>query len=106
MIKGLIHQVRLTYRLLRDPRVPLWAKVIPFLPLIYLLSPIDILPDFIPVIGQLDDLTLMIAGMRLFESMIPEYIAHEHRLAIEGAERPLEVVDSTAHQVGDRPRKR
>ncbi|MBE0691239.1 MAG: DUF1232 domain-containing protein [Anaerolineae bacterium] len=91
---------------MRDPRVPLWIKAIPLLPLIYLLSPIDILPDFIPVLGQLDDLTLMIAGMRLFEAMTPDYIAHEHRQAIEGAENPLEVVDSTAHQVGGRPRKR
>ncbi|MCC6614645.1 MAG: DUF1232 domain-containing protein [Anaerolineae bacterium] len=106
MIKGLIHQVRLTYRLLRDPRVPFWAKVIPFLPLVYLLSPIDFVPDFIPVLGQLDDLTLLIAGMRLFEAMIPDYIAQEHRMAIEGGERPLEVVDSTAHEVGERLRKR
>jgi len=106
MIKGLIHQVRLTYRLLRDPRVPFWAKAIPLLPLIYLLSPIDILPDFIPVLGQLDDLTLLVAGMRLFEAMTPEYITHEHRQAIEGAESPLEVVDSTARQVGGKPRKR
>ncbi|MCA9903008.1 MAG: DUF1232 domain-containing protein [Anaerolineae bacterium] len=106
MIKGLIHQIRLTYRLLRDPRVPLWVKAIPFLPLIYLVSPIDILPDFIPVIGQLDDLTLIVAGMRLFEAMAPEYIAHEHRQAIEGSERPLEVVESTARQPGDEKRKR
>ncbi|MCL4246774.1 MAG: DUF1232 domain-containing protein [Anaerolineae bacterium] len=106
MIKGLIHQIRLTYRLLRDPRVPLWVKAIPFLPLVYLLSPIDILPDFIPVIGQLDDLTLIVAGMRLFEAMTPEYIAHEHRQAIEGAERPLDVVESTARRSGDEARKR
>ncbi|MBI2918040.1 MAG: DUF1232 domain-containing protein [Chloroflexi bacterium] len=50
-------------RLLRDPRVPFVAKlVIPFVGL-YLLTPIDIIPDFIPIVGQLDDLLIAILGV-------------------------------------------
>ncbi len=102
MIKGLIQQVRLTYRLLRDPRVPLWAKAIPFLPLLYVISPLDFIPDFLPVIGQLDDLTLMILGMRLFEAVTPEYIAREHRDALARAEGPMEVVEGKGERISGR----
>lgn len=99
MIKGLIHQFRMTYRLLRDPRVPLWAKAIPFLPLIYVISPLDFLPDFLPIIGQLDDVTLVILGMRLFEAVTPEFITREHRDALNRGEAPLEVVEGKGKRI-------
>jgi uncharacterized membrane protein YkvA (DUF1232 family) len=83
MFKAFILQVRLTWRLLRDPRVPLWAKAIPMLPLVYVVSPIDVIPDIIPILGQLDDLTLIIAGMRAFEALVPEDIVLEHKRALE-----------------------
>jgi len=46
-------------RLLRDPRVPRRAKVMLVLAVPYLASPIDLIPDFVPVIGQLDDALLV-----------------------------------------------
>jgi len=46
-------------RLLRDPRVPRRAKVLLVLAVPYLASPIDLIPDFVPVIGQLDDALLV-----------------------------------------------
>jgi uncharacterized membrane protein YkvA (DUF1232 family) len=47
------------YYACRDPRMPLYAKVIAFCVIAYALSPVDIIPDFIPVIGYLDDLLII-----------------------------------------------
>ncbi len=95
MFKAILDQFRLTWRLLRDPRVPLYIKAIPFLPLIYVISPLDFLPDFIPVIGQLDDVTIMILGMRMMESLAPQHLVQEHRQAVERGEyaRSGDVID-------------
>jgi uncharacterized membrane protein YkvA (DUF1232 family) len=82
MIRAIVDQVWLTWKLLFDKRVPAWMKAVALAPLIYVISPIDIIPDFILGLGQLDDLGLVLAGMRLFESMVPEYIVQEHRAFI------------------------
>jgi uncharacterized membrane protein YkvA (DUF1232 family) len=79
MIQGLLNQVQLTWRLMFDPRVPAWQKAIVIIPILYVVSPFDFLPDFILGLGQLDDLTLIFAAMRLFESVVPEYIVQEYR---------------------------
>jgi uncharacterized membrane protein YkvA (DUF1232 family) len=94
MFRALFDQIRLTWRLIRDPRVPLWSKLIPLAGIAYILSPLDIIPDVLIVIGQLDDLGILIGAMRLFESVVPEYIVIEHRTIIERSHRPLEVVDA------------
>ena len=49
----------LVRRLLRDPRVPRWRKIALALVLVYLIIPVDLVPDFIPVAGQLDDAILV-----------------------------------------------
>ncbi len=87
MIRGTINEFILTWRLIRDPRVAFWAKIIPVAALLYVLSPLDFIPDFIIGIGQLDDLGIIFAGLRLFQAVIPAYITDEHRKAI-AAERP------------------
>lgn len=46
--------------LLKDPRVPLWIKTLPFLLAAYLALPIDLVPDFIPVLGFLDDVAMFL----------------------------------------------
>lgn len=78
----LLEQIQLTWSLLQDDRVSLWTKVIPVIVAIYVISPIDLIPD-IPVIGWLDDLAVLIGGLRLFESMIPDYIVQEHRARLD-----------------------
>lgn len=97
MLQGFITQLRLTWRLIRDPRVPLWAKVIPFITLGYILLPIDFIPDVLPIIGQIDDLGLLLAGMRLFEAVSPDDVVQQHRLELAG--KPLETVDAPAYRV-------
>lgn len=99
MIRTLIDQFMVTWRLVRDPRVPLWMKVIPFLGIAYVLSPLDIIPDFIIGIGQLDDLVVILATMRLFEGIVPAYLVQEHRLAISRRHKPLDTADAPKYRV-------
>ena len=56
-------KLRLAIALMRDSHIPLVVRAIPALLLLYLAMPIDIIPDFIPVIGQLDDLAVMAIGV-------------------------------------------
>lgn len=67
------------YLAYKDPRVPLRIKVIILLVIAYLLSPIDLIPDFIPVIGYLDDFLLITVGIPILLKMVPKEIMDEHR---------------------------
>lgn len=67
------------YLAIRDPRVPLLARIFAGCVVGYAFSPIDLIPDFIPVIGYLDDLILVPLGIRIAISMIPENIMVESR---------------------------
>lgn len=67
------------YLAYKDPRVPLRIKIIIFLVIAYLLSPIDLIPDFIPVIGYLDDFLLITVGIPILLKMVPKEIMDEHR---------------------------
>ncbi len=82
--QAILFQIRLTWRLLKDPRVPIWKKAIPFLGVLYVLSPIDLIPDMLIGLGQIDDLGLMLLSMRMFESSIPADILAQHRAVLEG----------------------
>jgi uncharacterized membrane protein YkvA (DUF1232 family) len=73
----------------RDPRVPWYAKALALVVAGYALSPIDLIPDFIPVLGYLDDVILVPAGILLVRRLIPAELFAEHRaLADRAAERP------------------
>src|SRR5690349_19513989 len=63
----------------RDPRVPWYAKVLAAVVAGYALSPIDLIPDFVPVVGYLDDLILVPVGMLVVIRLIPAEIMAEHR---------------------------
>jgi len=106
MLRAIIDQVLLTWRLIRDPRVPLWTKAIPFLGLAYVISPIDIIPDIIIGLGQLDDLGIILGSMRLFESVAPGYVVDEHRQAIARRHRPLEVIDLPKQRITRKSKNR
>lgn len=72
----------------RDPRTPLAAKVLAALVVAYALSPIDLIPDFIPVLGYLDDLILVPLGIWLVLRLIPEAVMADARARAAGMERP------------------
>ena len=63
----------------RDPRVPWYAKAIAAAVAAYALSPIDLIPDFIPVLGQIDDLILVPLGIWLVVKLIPAPIMADLR---------------------------
>lgn len=73
----------------RDPRTPLPAKLLAGAVAAYALSPIDLIPDFIPVLGLLDDLVIVPAGIWLTIKLIPaELMADFRARASDVAERP------------------
>jgi uncharacterized membrane protein YkvA (DUF1232 family) len=75
---------------MRDPRVPWYAKAVGACVVAYALSPIDLIPDFIPILGLLDDLVLVPLGLLLAVRLIPADILAEYRsAAAASAERPV-----------------
>jgi len=72
-------EVRALALAIRDPRVPRSARFVAVLVIAYALSPIDLIPDFIPVIGHLDDLLIVPLGVALVIRLIPAEVMAEHR---------------------------
>lgn len=78
------------YLAARDPRVPWYVKALALCVAGYALSPIDLIPDFIPVLGYLDDLLVVPLGVLTVVKLIPPAIMAEHRAtALVAAERPV-----------------
>ena len=75
-------QIRLVYYLLRDPEVPFYLKLLPFTAVVYLIFPFDLLTDFAPVIGQLDDITILLVGTKIFIELAPPHVVARHMEAI------------------------
>jgi uncharacterized membrane protein YkvA (DUF1232 family) len=78
IIKKTILQLRLVWRLIRDPRILWWFKLIPVGGALYLLFPLDLIMDFAPIIGQLDDAGIILGSLWLFVEMCPPDIVQEH----------------------------
>jgi uncharacterized membrane protein YkvA (DUF1232 family) len=83
---GVIDRLRLGWRLLRDPRIPAWPKwIVPAAAVIYTFSPIDALPDFIPLLGQLDDLSVIAVAVAVVTMLMrwsPQEVVDEHAVAL------------------------
>jgi uncharacterized membrane protein YkvA (DUF1232 family) len=67
------------YLACRDPRVGWPAKLLVAAIVAYALSPVDLIPDFVPVLGAVDDLLIVPLGIRLALKLIPRAIVDEHR---------------------------
>ena len=80
----------------RDRRTPLAAKLVAGAVAAYALSPIDLIPDFIPVLGYLDDLLLVPAGIWLAVRLIPAGLLEEFRTAAAARPRPTSLVGAIA----------
>ena len=70
-------QVYAMYLAYRHPRTPWYAKVLAFMVAAYALSPIDLIPDFIPVLGYLDDLLIVPLGAMLVIRLVPPDVMSE-----------------------------
>ena len=78
------------YLAARDPRVPWHAKALAIAVAAYALSPIDLIPDFIPVIGYIDDLIIVPLGICLVVRLIPDDVMAECRAKASAAgQRPI-----------------
>ena len=91
---SLAHRIRVeahaVWLAVRDSRTPLGARLFGLLIAAYALSPIDLIPDFIPVLGLVDDAVLIPLGVWLFEKMVPASLLAEHRAHAERAsDRPV-----------------
>lgn len=77
----------------RDPRTPWPVRLLALMIAAYAFSPIDLIPDFIPVLGYLDDLILLPLGILLVIRLTPETVIADSRAkAQEAAERPVSPV--------------
>ena len=75
----LISSIRLVWKLLTDSRVPFWIRIALPLALIYVISPIDILPDFIPVMGRVDDIIAIVAGIMILLKLAPKKVVNQYK---------------------------
>jgi len=74
--------VKLFSRLIKDPRVSASPKLIVAGILAYVILPTDLLPDFLIGVGQLDDLAVILGGLKLFLRLCPPEVVQEHLTAI------------------------
>jgi uncharacterized membrane protein YkvA (DUF1232 family) len=87
LVKRDVHAI---YRVARDPRVPWYAKALAFCVAGYALSPIDLIPDFVPILGYMDDVIIVPLGILIVVKLIPPEIMAEHRaLAAAAQDRPM-----------------
>ncbi len=100
-IRGLLRQVQLVWFLLRDRRVPIWLKVIPFLSLAYLAIPADVVPDVLVGLGQLDDVAVIALGCRLFLEFSPPAVVQEYLDDMIASAAGWKVVEGEAESVDD-----
>ncbi len=78
LVRRLPMYIRLIWALLRDRRVPVAQKLILAGIVGYLVLPIDLIPDFVPVLGQLDDIAVVLLGLDLFIRSAPQDVVDEH----------------------------
>jgi uncharacterized membrane protein YkvA (DUF1232 family) len=79
------------WKLLRHPRTPWWSKAVALATIVYVLSPIDLIPDAMPFIGQLDDLALLALGMALAARLAPRAVWAQCLAEAQGAKLPRAV---------------
>ena len=83
--RALKRQTYILYYASRDPRTPWYAKALAAGVVAYALSPIDLIPDFIPVVGYLDDLIIVPAGLALALRLVPPDVIADCRLQAAAA---------------------
>lgn len=86
LLRTLAAQVRLSLRLVREPAVPALLKLIPFVALAYVVSPIDGMPDLVPVLGQLDDLGVVLVALQAFHRLCPDRVVAHHQSALASSQ--------------------
>jgi uncharacterized membrane protein YkvA (DUF1232 family) len=97
-----MHLMRLAWRLLRDPQVPVWTKLIPLGAIAYIVLPADFIPDAIPILGQTDDLGILLLSLKLFIDLCPPGIVERHLAQMSSVQAEYRVVqEDNAPQATD-----
>jgi uncharacterized membrane protein YkvA (DUF1232 family) len=86
-LRSLGDRGRLVVRLLRDRRVSGYVKSLALVPLIYVVWPVDVVPDLVPLLGQLDDVGVLLLAVEGLLSLCPRDVVEHHRCAIERGRR-------------------
>jgi len=95
--RAIKRDVLAVYLAARDPRTPWGVRVLAMAVAAYALSPIDLIPDFIPVLGYLDDLLIVPLGILLVVRLIPPELLAEYRTAAaRRSARPVSMVAAAA----------
>ena len=81
-LRSLFATVRLAWRLVRDPRTPARPKLLLGVAVLLVVSPINWIPNFIPVLGQMEDLALLALALNLFLRWVPANLRAEHEAAL------------------------
>ena len=92
--------VFLLYRGLGDPRIPFHVKILAFLIVAYIISPIDIIPDFIPIFGLLDEVILVPIFLSYTVRLIPIEIRQEYEQQETGEIEDKQIEDKRLSRVG------
>lgn len=81
-------KARLAWALLRDRRVPIWLRGLVPAVIVYLATPIDIIPDFVPVLGHLDDIVVLLVAGGLLARFVPRPVLEDHIARLEQEAAP------------------
>ncbi len=102
-LTAILKQFRLVWLLLQDRGVPLWVKTVVPLSFLYLISPLDFIPDVALGLGQLDDLGVILLGMTLFVKLCPTNIVEYYQNQLESGPSLSndEAVDTTYRVVDE-----
>lgn len=88
--KTLKKDIVVVWLVAKDERTPVWIKILALIVAAYALSPIDLIPDFIPVLGYLDDIIIVPLGLLLVIKLTPKEIIEDCRIRVSLlAERPV-----------------
>lgn len=103
VVRSVLNQLKLIFRLMGDSRVSVLAKLIPIGTLVYLISPVDAIS--IPVIGAVDDAALLWLGSYVFTELCPPEVVAEHMKDLAGnmtVNARDEIVDAETTDVSDK----
>ena len=91
--KEIKQQTMTAYYAARDPRTPLWVRFLAVFIVAYAISPIDFIPDFIPVLGYLDDLLIVPLGLMLIIRFTPDLVLEDAKaLAEQSSAKPVSYI--------------
>src|SRR5258707_2737194 len=99
VLQDTLLRIKLIFRLMGDRRVNPWLKLVPIAGVLYLISPLDLIPDIaLPVIGQLDDVAILWLTNHFFIEFCPPEVVREH---VKQLVSNIEIIDEDRNKAAD-----